>query len=267
MNNFIVDLLQTVDQDIPQPVITEDEVPQDAEEEDDSEEAEDSNQSGRPNDGLVTNNTGQEAPISPDQIASLLQSMTASLRLGQSQNEEGTQNQHSQINADQTIQIQPSLQTGDPQIQAGIRSQSENEEQKEVQTQNLEENKEQNELDRAAGQTQEETKIQEIQPEPVNLPEERKEQSETNQLREQEGTSTFDLGEYGLDHTFLENCGIDMTVFDMLPDEEKLELVMQLIEQSAQDAGNSALMNNNVNNDNLNTGPTSPYSIGFEQPS
>ena len=261
MNHFISDLLQTVEQDIPQPVIPEGEVSQDAEEEqeeeDDSEEAEDSNQSGRPNDGQGTNNAGQEVPISPDQIASLLQSMTASLRLGQSQNQEGTQNQNSQANADETVQIQPPPQTGDQiqhQIPAEIRPQSENEEQKEAQPQNLEEAKEERGLDTAASQNQEEAKVQETHTEPVNLPEERKEQSETNQLREQEDTSAFNLGEYGLDNTFLENCGIDMTVFDMLPDEEKLELVMQLIEQSTQDAGNPALINDNVNTNNLNTG-------------
>jgi len=47
-----------------------------------------------------------------------------------------------------------------------------------------------------------------------------------------EGGSTFKLSDYGVDETFLQNCGIDMTVFDFLPDEEKVELVLQLLESN-----------------------------------
>jgi len=54
-----------------------------------------------------------------------------------------------------------------------------------------------------------------------------------NAEAEPESESDFPFNAFGIDKKFLEECGVDMTIFDMLPQEEKEEFVLQLLEQQS----------------------------------
>ena len=105
----------------------------------------------------------------------------------------------------------------------------------------------------AQAQPQAEPQAQEAQPQAQEQQaEENKEQEvaqpstnvdvvQQQESQPEEPESTFRLSDFGIDAAFLETYGIDMSVFEMLPDEEKMELVLQLTEAAGIDTSNQGV--------------------------
>jgi len=212
INTFTSELLNVVSEDVPRPRaasasenINAQEVEEESEEEsEEEEEQEEQPQAVRRSSRSQSPNRSNPQPSAPsnnnnteafaDQIASIFRNLTTGLQPNNGNNPPVSVD----ININLNPQAQPSANT---------------------------------EAVQGEGQQQQQPAEERKEEEPAPpLQQEEPQQAEPAVEDEGEGESTFRLSDYGIDAAFLETYGIDMSVFEMLPDEEKLELVLQLTE-------------------------------------